>query len=109
MKTIALKGPVNIDDLKTYLDEKLNPLFIERRQTDIGLLLTQNSNSITVAAPDLYDSFLFQIEDKGTELHLIKSEHYTDDVNVLTLEDILNNLLLEYPGENNIIFISERS
>ncbi|WP_158829463.1 hypothetical protein [Mucilaginibacter lacusdianchii] len=109
MKIIETKTPVNLAELTAFLSSKLVPAFKERRQTDIGLQVTQNGNTVTVAAPNLYDSFLFQIEDLGTELHIIKSEHYTDDVNVLTLEDILNSTLLEYPGRDNINFIAEES
>jgi hypothetical protein len=109
MKIIETKTPVNLSELTTYLTQKLAPAFRERLQTDIGLQVTQSSNSVTIAAPSLYDSFLFRIDDLGTELHIIKSEHYTDDVNVLTLEDILNGLMLEYPGRDNISFVAEGS
>ena len=52
----------------------------------------------------MYEDFLFQIDVAGdTELHITKSEHYTDYVNVLTLENIINNLFMDYPGRDNVI------
>lgn len=109
MKIINLKTPVEAGDLKNYLQEEMTPLFKKQRLSDLTFNYTQQGNSIEITQPDLYEGFLFQIEVNGTELHIIKSEHYTDDVNVLTLEDIMNNLLMEYPGRDDIKFIGEES
>jgi hypothetical protein len=110
MKIIHTKGPVKVNELKNFLEEKLSPLFKERRQADIDFVFTQTNNGIQITQPDMYEDFLFQIDViSDTELHVIKSEHYTDDVNVLTIEDILNNLYMEYPGRDNIDYIGEES
>ncbi|MFD1257184.1 hypothetical protein ACFQ3S_10280 [Mucilaginibacter terrae] len=104
MKIIQTKVPVNANELKNFLEEKLSPLFKEQRQADIDFVFTQTPGGVQITQPDLYEDFLFQIDVvTDTELHVTKSEHYTDDVNVLTLENIINNLFMDYPGRNNVI------
>lgn len=110
MKIVQTKGPVNIKELSSFLQKDLNRLFRERRQEDIQIDIISNKNSIQITCPTLYDSFLFDIQAiNDNEIHVIKSEHYTDDVNVLTLEDIINNLLMKYPGREGIDYIGEES
>jgi len=110
MKIICTIDPVNVDELNAFLQKDINTLFKERRQKDINLILEKNAAGIQMTCPALYESFLFDIQViNGTEIHIIKSEHYTDDVNVLTLEDIINNLMLSYPGRDNIDHIAEES
>jgi hypothetical protein len=109
MKIINTDRPVKIDDYADYLDQKLNALFKLRRKKDLSFEIKKMGNAIEILQPALYDGFLFRLEFKGNEIDVIKSEHYTDDVNVLTLEDILNNLYFEFPGRNNIEIIKEHS
>jgi methionine synthase II (cobalamin-independent) len=110
MKIIHTKGPVKAEELKVFLEEKISVLFKKQRQADIDFVFTQTGNGIQITQPDMYEDFLFKIEVvNDTELHITKSEHYTDDVNVLTLEDIMNNLFMEYPGRDNIDSIEEQS
>jgi hypothetical protein len=110
MKIIHTKGPVNVDELSSFLQQDLNRLFEERRQETIKFDIEPNNQGIQVTCPTLYESFLFDIQAvNDNEIHIVKSEHYTDDVNVLTLEDIINNLLMKYPGRNDISSIEEES
>jgi hypothetical protein len=109
MKIIKTTKPVLADELEHFLNEELNPLFQEQRRADISFNIVKNDGAIEITNPELYEAFLFRIEIQGTEMHIIKSEHYTDDVNVLTLEDILNNLFLEYPGRKKIKNIEDAS
>jgi hypothetical protein len=110
MKIIHTKSPVNTEELKDFLQERLGPLFKKQRQEDIDFVFTNTGNGIQITQPDMYEDFLFKIDQvSDTELHVTKSEHYTDDVNILTLEDILNNLFMEYPGRDNIRDIGEES
>ncbi len=110
MKIIQTKGPVNIKELSNFLRKDLNRLFQERRQEDIPIDIVSNENSVQITCPTIYDSFLFDIQAvNDNKIHVIKSEHYTDDVNVLTLEDIINNLLMKYPGRDGIDYIGEES
>lgn len=110
MKIVQTKGPVDIKELSSFLQQDINRLFHERRQEDIQIDVVSNEKRIHIICPTLYDSFLFDIQVvKDDEIHIIKSEHYTDDVNVLTLEDIINNLLMKYPGSDGIDYIGEES
>jgi hypothetical protein len=110
MKIIHTKGPVNIDELSSFLKQDLNRLFEERRQEAIKFDIEPNNQGVRITCPTLYDSFLFDIQAvNDNEIHIVKSEHYTDDVNVLTLEDIINNLLMKYPGRDDISSIEEES
>lgn len=110
MKIIHTKGPVNAEDLKSFLETELPPLFKKQRQADIDFVYTLSPNGLEIAQPDMYEDFLFRIAIvNDQELHVTKSEHYTDDVNVLTIEDIMNNLFMEYPGRDNIESINEES
>jgi hypothetical protein len=110
MKIVHTKIRVDIQELKDFLKREIDPQFKERRHADIDFVYTLSGNSVQITQPNLYQDFLFRIDAvSDTELHITKSEHYTDDVNVLTLEDILNTLLLEYPGRENIDFIGEES
>jgi hypothetical protein len=109
MKIINTDKPIEAGKYAEYLRNKLNPLFKERRHLDIDFNILDTADSIEITYPELYDGFLFRFEFKGNEIDVIKSEHYTDDVNVLTLEDILNGLYMEFPGRDNIKLIEEGS
>src|SRR6478609_5810884 len=109
MKIINVDKPITPEQYAGYLRQKLNPLFKERRKVELSFDIVNDSDSIEVQNTGYYDGFLFRFEFKGNEIDVIKSEHYTDDVNVLTLEDILNNLYMEYPGRDNISMIEEGS
>lgn len=110
MKIIHTQGTVNAEDLKSFLETRLPALFKKQRQADIDFVYTLSANGIEIAQPDMYEDFLFRIAIvNNQELHVTKSEHYTDDVNVLTIEDIMNNLFMEYPGRDNIDSIEEES
>jgi hypothetical protein len=109
MKIINTDTPVNANEYADYLRKKLLPLFKERRQVELTFDIKNTNDSIEISNTEFYDGFLFRFEFKGNEIDVIKSEHYTDDVNMLTLEDILNNLYMEFPGRDNISLIEEGS
>lgn len=58
--------------------------------------------TIEIGQPDFYESFLYKIVVNGSDIQLIKSEHYVDDVYNLALEDIVLSLIESYIGEENI-------
>ena len=97
MKNISTARLVSVDELEHLLNEKLNPLFHQQRKSEVSFEIVKEGNTIEIINTEFYDGFLFQIEIEGKKIHVIKSEHYTDDVNVLTLEEILNGLFLEFP------------
>jgi hypothetical protein len=109
MKNISTAKPVSVDELEKLLNENLNPLFHNQRKSDVSFDIVKEDNTIEIINTEFYDGFLFQIEIEGNQIHVIKSEHYTDDVNVLTLEEILNGLFLEFPGRRNIKNIEDES
>jgi len=92
MKVITLHKRISIEELFSHLQQKLNPLFKEQRQTDTELQVFQAGEAIDIAIPQLYEGALFQIAINGQELWITRNEHYVDDVNSLTIESILNAL-----------------
>jgi len=110
MKIIDTDQQVHIDQLLSFLRENVNKRFEERRQISLTFDIDKiDDTALKIYKPEIYDDFIFRIDIKDRELQITKSEHYTDDVNALTLEDILNNLFLEFPGRDNIAFIRDRS
>lgn len=92
MKVITLHKRISTDELFSHLQQKLNPLFKEQRQSDIDLQIFQAGDAVEIAIPQLYEGALFQIAINGTELWITRNEHYVDDVNSLAIESILNQL-----------------
>ncbi|MCD8742608.1 hypothetical protein LT679_18500 [Mucilaginibacter roseus] len=99
MKIINTTKPVLIDDLYQYLKAKLNAQFANHRKTDIDFELLMDGQSIIIQKPGLYKGFLFKLTPTGSHtLEVAKSEHYVDDVNVLTLESVLDELFVKQLG-----------
>jgi hypothetical protein len=108
MKIITLHTRINTDQLLNYLLQKLNPLFKEQRQADIDFTIKKNNEAIEITQPELYgDEILFNIEIKGSELWITRSEHYVDDVNSLTVESILNDLFNDASGKLGTDLVQE--
>jgi len=69
--------------------------------------ITQTAdNTIEIGQPEYYESFLYKMIVTGSDIQLIKSEHYVDDVYNLALEDIVLSLIKSYLGEDNIEMIT---
>lgn len=100
MKKITTKqSPVNIHHMYEFLQKHLNEDFAKQRQQQINFFITEvDDNAVEISQPDMYEGYLFRLEGRGNDLHIHKTENYTDDVNVLTLEDILNKLFMDYMG-----------
>lgn len=92
MKVITLHNRITTDELLSYLQKKLNPLFKEQRQVDNVLQIFKADETVTISMPELYEGPLFEIAVNGSELWITRNEHYVDDVNSLAIESILNNL-----------------
>jgi len=107
MKIINIHKVVSTDELLTLLQQKLNPLFQQQRQTDMSFTIENAGGIVEIFQPEFYEGFLFRIEIKGTELWITRSEHYIDDVNSLTVESILYSLFEELAGEKGITFVLE--
>jgi hypothetical protein len=107
MKILELYRSVKADELLTLLQQKLNPLFHQQKQSDINFITEINDGAVEISQPEIYEGFLFRIEIKGTELHITRSEHYVDDVNSLTLESILNSLFEELAKDGKVTLVLE--
>nr|WP_067062103.1 hypothetical protein [Mucilaginibacter sp. L294] len=92
MKIITLHKPVNINELYTHLQQRLNPIFQEQRQSDISFNIANTPTGIEISYPALYEGALFTITVQDDELWITRNEHYVDDVNSITVESILNSL-----------------
>jgi hypothetical protein len=107
MKILNIHKNIASGQLLQLLQQKLNPLFQQQKQSDISFIVENNENYIEVSQPDVYEGFLFRIEIKGQELWITRSEHYVDDVNSLTLESILNELFSELAEDGKVTLVLE--
>ena len=107
MKIINIHKTITNGELLELLQQKLNPLFHEQKQSDINFITENKAGAVEISQPELYEGFLFRIEIPGNELHITRSEHYVDDVNSLTIESILNKLFEELAGEKGVTFVLE--
>ncbi|MDN5283911.1 MAG: hypothetical protein JWR38_185 [Mucilaginibacter sp.] len=107
MKTITLHIPIHIHELYNIVHQKLNPLFHERRQSDIDFIVGGQGDTVEISQPELYDGVLFSLTLHGEELRITRSEHYVDDVNSLTVESILNDLFNDLSGNNGTDLVQE--
>lgn len=99
MKIITLHNRINPDVLRRSIEENLDPIFNQRRNSDIHFKVTGEGDVIEILQPALYDGVLFRIEVKGSELWITRSEHYVDDVNSLTVESVLNDIFNDVAGK----------
>jgi len=107
MKIITLHKPIHIHELFNILQHKLNPLFHERRHSDINFTISGKDDVLEISQPDLYDGVLFKLEIVENELHITRNEHYVDDVNSLTVESILNDLFADVAGRLGTDLVQE--
>lgn len=106
MKIITANRRWNTDELFKTLLENINPLFSKIKQEDIHFNVTREGDTIEINQPDLYEGYLFKLTVEGNKLYIAKSEHYVDDVNWLTLENILETLQMESRDGADIVYIS---
>lgn len=99
MKIITLHKPIDIDKLYNQLKQNVNPLFKKQRQEDIEFEITKVDHTIEIYERQLYHAILYSIEVAGQELRITRNEHYTDDVNSLALESILNSMFEDVSGK----------
>jgi len=93
MKIVTLHTRVDPIALLNHIRLNIDPMFKEQRKTEMHFIVEGFGDTIKIWQPELYDNeVLFNIEVKGRELHITRSEHYVDDVNSLTIESILNDL-----------------
>jgi hypothetical protein len=107
MKIITLHTGTDINQLYQLLHEKLNPLFHERRQSELNFTIERKGEAVEISLPAIYDGALFSIVINGDELWITRNEHYVDDVNSLTVESILNDLFSDIAGDLGTDLVQE--
>ena len=107
MKIINLHKEVSAGQVADLLKEKLNPLFQQQRQSEINFLIEEHNGVVELSQPELYEGILFNIEPKGTDLNITRSENYVDDVNSLTLESIMETLFDDLSGPEEVSLVQE--
>jgi hypothetical protein len=107
MKIITLHTRVNPAELREHIRENLDRQFKEVRQTEMHFDISGEGNTIEIAEHEVYKEVLYKIEAKGKQLHITRSEHYTDDVNSLTVESILNDLFKDLSDEYGTDLLQE--
>jgi len=108
MKIIDLHKTVNLNELYELINQKLNPLFHEQKQSGINFTVENNNSAIEITQPELYGGdVLFHIEADGPRLNITRSEHYVDDINSITVESILNILFGEIAGDEGVSMVQE--
>jgi hypothetical protein len=98
MKIITLHKKIDIVKLYNQLCQNVNPLFRKQRLEDIQFIITKVGNVIEIAEREIYHAILYHIEVIGEKLQITRNEHYTDDVNSLALESILNSMFEDVSG-----------
>lgn len=108
MKIITLHTRVDPAALRDHIRQNLDDMFEAQRHIKMHFIVEGISNLIDIYQPELYDGdILYRIEVKGEELHITRSEHYTDDVNSLTVESILNELFKDASGKYGTDLLQE--
>jgi hypothetical protein len=107
MKIITLHKPVNQNELFEHIQERLNLLFKEQRQSNISFIISNTPNGIQIKQPELYEGVLFNIVVHYDELHITRNENYVDDVNSITIESILNSLFKDISGARGTDLLRE--
>ena len=107
MKIITANTRWNIDELFKTLLQNINPLFVKLRQeSGIHFNVIKEGDTIEINQPEFYEGYLFRLTAQGTELHIAKSEHYVDDINLITLQSIIDNLRMDKQDGADIVNIS---
>jgi hypothetical protein len=108
MKIITFHNRIDADELFSCLQQHLNPLFKEQRQSDIIFDIYRSGDTIEITHPQLYpNDILYKIVINGSNLNITRSENYVDDVNSLTLESIMHRLFNDISGKPGTDLIQE--
>ena len=108
MKIITLHTRIDPTELRNHIRLNLDRLFRQQRDITLHFRIGGEGNVIDIMQPETYGSdILFHIEVDGINLNITRSEHYTDDVNSLTVESILNELFKEVAGKSGTDLLQE--
>jgi hypothetical protein len=107
MKILNIHKTTTAAEVLALLQQKLNPLFHEHKQSDMSFKIEEKDGAIEIWQPETYEGFLFRIQPDGINLNITRSEHYVDDVNSITVESILNALFEELAKDGNVTLVLE--
>ncbi|HVV55219.1 MAG TPA: hypothetical protein VHC47_07845 [Mucilaginibacter sp.] len=106
MKIVTLHNRVDPALLRDYIRENLDAGFAKHRSEQMHFDVGGEGNIIEISEPEFY-GFLYRIEVQDSTLHITRSEHYVDDVNSLTVESVLNDLLGDLAGKPGTDLLQE--
>jgi flavorubredoxin len=89
-------------DLYELLCASVDQKFADKVKSDIKLAITESDHGIEIGQPHIYETYLYMIKIKGSDVLVSKSEHYIDDIYSLALEDIIDSIIVEYLGVKHI-------
>lgn len=107
MKIITLHKRIDPEELREHIRHNLDRMFWQQRKQEIHFTVEGSGDVIDILQPDLYEGVLFSIKVNGSQLDITRSEHYTDDVNSLTVESILNELFFDLSGKYGTDLLQE--
>jgi len=108
MKIVTLHKPLNLDSIYNHLSQNINPLFSKHKPTTYNYTVTNTGNAIEITQPELYPGdVLYHLEIDHDKLNILRSEHYVDDVNSLTLESVMNELFDDLSGNGGTDLVQE--
>lgn len=102
MKTYQTTITPSVHDLCQVITELLPAKFNSKVNKDHTINIVEKSNAIEIGLPAPYEEYLYLVEVDGNNLRISKSEHYTDDVNSLAMEDVLTDIVIAFIGKENI-------
>lgn len=106
MKIVTLHNRVDPAVLRGHIRENLDAGFAKNRGEPMHFVVSGEGNIIEISEPEFY-GFLYRIEVDGSKLGITRSEHYVDDVNSLTVESVLNDLLGDVAGKPGTDLLQE--
>jgi hypothetical protein len=106
MKTYQTTISPSVHQLYEVLGAQLPAKFNSKMQPHTNLNIIENGNSIEIWLPEPYEDYLYKIDVNGPDISVSKSEHYTDDVNSLAMEDVLTDIILEFIGKKNVAVVT---
>jgi len=106
MKTYQTNKTQSVHDLTIKLQDELPLKFDGKINALAQMNILEKGNSIEIWLPAPYEEYLYKIDIHGSNVNISKSEHYTDDVNSLAMEDVLMGTIIDFIGRENIEFIA---
>ncbi|EHQ24366.1 hypothetical protein [Mucilaginibacter paludis] len=105
MKTYQTTINPSVHHLSQVISELLPAKFNSKVNRDHLIQVIENGNAIEIGLAAPYEEYLYKVEVDGNNVRISKSEHYTDDVNSLAMEDVLTDIVIAFIGKEHIVSI----